>query len=144
MMRKRFVFYVFVLVIALLAMHLLQQRSFPYCIPAADPHEYQFIQEWHNPWITVENDSVLVRSQEEIITTQPNRLAAVLRSLPASHWPHGRVVVLNPGSDVALETIPRKGSKLVYFKWSPEYQAYYQQCKDVLETLGMGINTWPF
>lgn len=143
MMRKRPVIYVIVLAIAVLAMRLLRQHQFPYSIRAADPDEYQLIQEWRNPWITVGNDSVLVRSQEVRITTQPNRLAAVLRRLPARHWPHGRVVVMNPGHDVVLDPSQRKDSDVATVESSARHQDYWKQCRDVIEELDISINRWP-
>ena len=66
-------------------------------IPAADPAQYQKIQDmkkWQNPYLLVQPNGVALLdvADNAEIKLKPEELLPALAHLPAENWPYGRVV----------------------------------------------------
>ena len=66
-------------------------------IPAADPAQYQKIQDmkkWQNPYLLIQPDGVALLdvADNAEIKLKPEELLPALAHLPAAYWPYGRVV----------------------------------------------------
>lgn len=105
-------------------------------IPPPDPDKYKSIQDgrdWRNPFISIQGDGIplLVSSSPvEWKMIQADELSNILRALPVSAWPYGRVVAASDGGG------PQSGT--------PESRRRNRaKAEEHLKSLGVEINWWP-
>ena len=105
-------------------------------IPPSDPDKYKSIQDgrdWRNPTISIQGDGIhfLVSSSPvEWKIVQADELSNILRALPVSAWPYGRVVAGSDGGGPQSGTREsRKRSRV--------------KAEEVLKSLGVEIDWWP-
>jgi hypothetical protein len=58
----------------------------------------QIAEEWENPFIQVQGDFVSIRAHGARTRVSVGQVISVLRALPVSAWPYGKVVALEAGS----------------------------------------------
>jgi hypothetical protein len=104
-------------------------------IPPDDPDKYKSIQDardWQNPLITVQGDGIHFRvggSPVEWRIIQVDELSSLLRALPVTAWPYGRVVAVSGGG-------PQTGT--------PESASRNRvKAEEALKSLGVRVNWWP-